>query len=203
MRRALACLLLALVTAVPAGADPAVTGLAVRAPMSMDGYTRAQFGPAWTDDNDDALGHNGCDTRDDILARDLTGVLRHGCTVISGVLHDPYTGKTIHFQRGRATSWHVQIDHIVALGDAWRTGAQLLTERQRVDLANDPRNLLAVDGPANAAKGDRDAAHWLPPNSHFRCAYVTDQIAVKNAYHLWVTADEKAAMSTVLSQCRS
>lgn len=174
----------------------------VQQPAPMTGYSRDEFGPAWTDNNDDALGHNGCDTRDDILARDLTDIMRSGsCTVISGVLHDPYTGKTIQFDRGITTSTLVQIDHIVALGNAWITGAQKLSPKDRIDLANDPRNLLAVDGAANNNKRDHDAAQWLPPNQEFRCTYVADQIAVKVTYHLWVTPAEKDAMTATLSEC--
>ncbi|MGN6723507.1 MAG: HNH endonuclease family protein, partial [Marmoricola sp.] len=141
-----------------------------RAPKT--GYTRAQFGQAWSDDVSVADGHNGCDTRNDILKRDLVAVtFRAGsdCVVASGVLHDVYTGKTIEFVRGAGTSTAVQIDHMVALSDAWQTGAQLLTRQQRTNLANDPLNLQAVDGPTNEAKGDSDAATWLPPNKAYRC----------------------------------
>lgn len=198
----------AFITAAPASASPDVSALNVLATLSvhaadpMTGYSRDQFGPAWTDNNDDALGHNHCDTRDDILARDLTDVVRDGnCTVASGVLNDPYTGKTIDFQRGPDTSTRIQIDHIVALGNAWITGAQKLSPQDRVNLANNPRNLLAVDGPANNNKRDHDASEWLPPNVAFRCAYVADQILVKSVYHLWVTAPEKQAMTQALSSC--
>lgn len=130
---------------------------------------RTQFGQAWTDDTDRELtrpwGHNGCDTRNDALARDLVEAhLKPGsrCVVVSGRLHDPYTGSTLAWRRGRHTSTTVQIDHVVALGNAWITGAQKLSPLQRTALANDPLNLLAVDGPANEAKRDRDAATWLP-----------------------------------------
>ena len=122
-----------------------------RAPKT--GYSRAQFGPAWTDDVTVADGHNGCDTRNDILRRDLTDrVIKpgtRGCVVASGVLHDPYTGTAIVFTRGQGTSRAVQIDHVVALGDAWQTGAQRLSLPVRTDFANDPLNLLAVSGAAN------------------------------------------------------
>lgn len=174
-----------------------------RAPKT--GYSRAQFGPAWTDDVSVAGGHNGCDTRNDLLTRDLTGITykagTRGCTVLTGTLHDPYTGHTISFTRGPRTSTAVQIDHVVALSNAWQTGAQQLGATGRQNLANDPRNLLAVDGPSNETKSDGDAATWLPPNKTFRCTYVSDQIAVKTAYHLWVTPPEKAAMTAVLAHC--
>lgn len=180
-----------------------LAALPVHEPDPMTGYSRDQFGPAWTDNNDDEYGRNHCDTRDDILARDLTHVVRDGaCTVISGILVDPYTGKVIDFQRGTASSL-VQIDHLVALGNAWTTGAQQLSSRERVNLANDPRNLLAVDGAANNQKRDHNAAEWLPSNEFFRCTYVADQILVKTSYHLWVTTSEKQAMTAVLKSCES
>ena len=170
-----------------------------RAPKT--GYTREQFGQAWAD-----VDHNGCDTRNDILHRDLTGITtRSGtrdCIVTSGTLQDPYTGTTIHFVRGEKTSSAVQIDHVVALSDAWQTGAQQIGAEQRRRLANDPLNLLAADGPANQQKSDGDAATWLPANKAFRCQYVARQVAVKHAYKLWVTQAEKSAISSILSGCK-
>ncbi|MGN6446281.1 HNH endonuclease family protein [Amnibacterium sp.] len=166
-----------------------------RAPMT--GYVRTErFGAAWLD-----VDRNGCDTRDDVLRRDLVDVTGTRCTVRSGVLHDPYTGSTIRFTRGARTSSAVQIDHVVPLGDAWQTGAQGWTQAKRIELANDPVELLAVDGPTNEQKGDGDAATWLPPNKAFRCSYVARQIGVKHAYGLWVTPAEKAAMEQVLRSC--
>lgn len=176
--------------------------LAVHPAASMAGYQRAAFGPAWTDDNDDPDGHNGCDTRNDILRRDLTDISDPGgCVVRSGTLHDPYTGTVIHFVRGVQTSNAVQIDHVVALGDAWQTGAATWSTRERTDLANDPIELLAVDGPVNERKGDADAASFEPPNAGYDCAYVARQIAVKVRYRLWVTPDEHDAMAATLQRC--
>ena len=169
-----------------------------RAPKT--GYARTQFGAAWSD-----VDHNGCDTRNDILKRDMTNVTfkpgTHDCVVKTGTLNDPYTGKTINFVRGQHTSTAVQIDHVVALSDAWQKGAQQLSADQRLQLANDPYNLLAVDGPANQQKSDADAASWLPSNKSFRCQYVARQIGVKHKYALWVTQAEKDAMTSVLSGC--
>lgn len=163
-----------------------------RAPKT--GYARTQFGDGWETEQ-------GCDTRNVILHRDLTDVaMNDKCQVETGTLNDPYTGKTIAFKRG-VTSSAVQIDHVVALGDAWQTGAQQLSAAQRQQLANDPLELLAVDGPANQQKSDGDAATWLPPNRSFRCQYVARQVAVKQKYHLWVTPAEKGAISTVLEGC--
>ena len=169
-----------------------------RAPKT--GYKRTQFGKAWTD-----VDHNGCDTRNDILSRDLSGVKyksgTHSCVVKSGTLQDPYTGKSIAFERGQKTSTAVQIDHVVALSDAWQKGAQKLSKSVRTELANDPYNLLAVQGRANQQKSDGDAATWLPSNKGFRCEYVARQIGVKHKYSLWVTAAEKSAMDRVLTSC--
>jgi hypothetical protein len=174
-----------------------------RAPKT--GYSREQFGPAWTDDNDNPLGHNGCDTRNDILRRDLVAISlkpgSNGCVVLTGILHDPYTARTIRFIRGVSTSADVQIDHVVALSNAWQTGAQRYTLATRTDFANDPLNLLAVDGPTNEAKGDGDAATWLPPNKAFRCAYVARQVVVKARYRLWVTPAEHDAIARILATC--
>ncbi|MBO0728828.1 MAG: HNH endonuclease [Acidimicrobiaceae bacterium] len=189
-------------------AESALAGLAslaVKGRAPKTGYSRDQFGPAWADNVSVAGGHNGCDTRNDILRRDLTNIgLKPGsggCIVLTGTLHDPYSNTTIAFVRGATTSQSVQIDHVVALADAWQKGAQQLTISVRTDFANDPLNLLAVSGTMNQQKGDSDAASWLPPNRAFRCPYVARQIAVKVRYHLWVTAAERDAMTRVLSTC--
>jgi hypothetical protein len=164
-----------------------------RAPKT--GYNREQFGGSWSRTS-------GCDTRNIILNRDLVNVsVNDKCEVISGILIDPYTGKQISFVRGNGTSDLVQIDHVVALSDAWQKGAQQLTQSQRVELANDPLELLAVDGPTNEKKGDGDAATWLPPNKAFRCQYISRQIAVKQKYNLWVTQAEYDAMKAILAKC--
>ncbi|GAA1458872.1 GmrSD restriction endonuclease domain-containing protein [Williamsia maris] len=179
--------------------------LAVKGRAPRTGYSRAQFGQAWTDDVNVDGGHNGCDTRNDILRRDLTSIVARsgsrGCVVTSGVLADPYTGTRIDFVRGEKTSQAVQIDHVVALDDAWQKGAQQLSADTRRDLANDPRNLQATDGPTNSRKGSGDAATWLPPNRSFRCTYVARQVTVKAAYRLWVTQAEKDAIARVLGSC--
>jgi hypothetical protein len=114
---------------------------------------------------------------------------------------DRYSGETINFVRGNVTSMEVQIDHVVALSNAWQTGAFKLTLMQRTAFANDPLNLFAVKGRLNSQKGDGDAATWLPPLKSFRCSYVAQQIAVKAKYSLWVTAPEKEAMTRILAAC--
>lgn len=169
-----------------------------RAPKT--GYSRAEFGQAWADTN-----HNGCDTRNDILKRDLTNVVfragTHDCVVLTGILHDPYSGTNISFVRGVATSPLVQIDHIVSLSNAWQTGAFKLSVATRTLLANDPLELLAVKGSLNNQKSDGDAATWLPPLKSYRCAFVARQVAVKAKYGLWVTKPEKAAIEKILLGC--
>ncbi|KQQ80999.1 HNH endonuclease family protein [Arthrobacter sp. Leaf137] len=169
-----------------------------RAPKT--GYMRDEFGPAWAD-----VDRNGCDTRNDILARDLTNETfkpgTNNCVVMTGTLADKYTGTTITFTRGQDTSSDVQIDHIVALSDAWEKGAQQLNADQRKEVANDPLNLMAANGPTNSAKGDKDAATWLPPNRAFRCEYVSKQVAVKAKYNLWVTQAEYDATTSILKAC--
>lgn len=179
--------------------------LAVKGRAPKTGYSREQFGQAWSDDVAVESGHNGCDTRNDILRRDLTAITvkpgSNGCAVAAGTLADPYTGTTIAFTRGSSTLSAVQIDHVVALSDAWQKGAQQLSAEQRRDFANDPRNLQATDGPTNQKKGDGDAATWLVPNTSYRCTYVSRQIDVKALYNLWVTQAEKDAMTRVLTSC--
>lgn len=178
--------------------------LAIKGRAPKTGYGRSKFGRAWNDDVPVAGGHNGCNTRDDILQRDLARITLQpgGCKVMSGTLHDPYTGTTISFVRGQRTSTMVQIDHVVALADAWQKGAQQWTPDKRLAFANDPRNLQAVDGSTNQRKGAGDAATWLPPNKSYRCTYVSRQIAVKATYALWVTKAEHDAMARVLDGCR-
>ena len=185
---------------VPPGTAAAVLdSLPVKGRAAQGNYDRAAFGQAWLD-----VDRNGCDTRNDILRRDLADAeFSEGsrCRVVAGTFQEPYTGHLIAFRRGSESSKAVQIDHVVALGDAWQKGAQQLTVEQREDLANDPLNLIAADGPANQDKSASDAATWLPPNKAFRCHYVARQISVKAAYLLWVTPAEKDAMKRILGSC--
>jgi hypothetical protein len=184
----------------PGLATAVLETLAVKGRAPKTGYTRDQFGQAWAD-----VDHNGCDTRNDMLKRDLTGIIykagTRNCVVASGTLVDRYSGETIYFVRGNVTSMAVQIDHVVALSNAWQTGALKLNADQRKALANDSLNLFAVKGSLNLHKSDGDAATWLPPLKNFRCAYVAQQIAVKAKYSLWVVAPEKAAMVSILAKC--
>lgn len=169
--------------------------IAVKGRAPKTGYVRAEFGSGWAT-------QSGCDTRNIILNRDLTKVsIDKDCNVISGILNDPYTGKVISFKRGAGTSSQIQIDHVVSLSDAWQKGAQALSKEKRTELANDPLELLAVDGKANQDKSDGDAATWLPPNKSFRCQYVARQIAVKIKYSLWMTNAEYNVVKNILSKC--
>ncbi|GII98973.1 uncharacterized protein DUF1524 [Sediminihabitans luteus] len=181
-----------------ARADLARLDVKGRAPLT--GYDRDAFGPAWAD-----VDGNGCDTRDDVLARDLDDVetdpATQGCVVLAGTLSDPYGGGLVEFRRGPGTSAAVQVDHVVALGDAWQKGAQGWDDATRLAFANDPANLLASDGPLNQRKGAGDAATWLPPSRGFRCAYVLRQVQVKAAYGLWVTQAEHDAIARELDGC--
>ena len=181
----------------------ALATLPIKGRAPRTGYARSAFGKAWTDDNDDPLGHNGCDTRNDVLARDLRDVMfRYGhCLVASGTLVDPYTGTMIGFVRGVGTSSLVQIDHVVPLANAWVTGAQQWTARQRQDFANDPLELIPIEGFVNDAKGDGDAATWLPPDKGFRCAYAARMVAIKLKWRLWVTHAEHDALARLLDRC--
>lgn len=176
-------------------ATVALEKLAVKGRAPKTGYSRQQFGNGWA-----ATGN--CTVRDRIMARDFAEVqyaTEGDCSVIGGVLHDSYTGTTIRFTKTKSSA--IQIDHVIALSDAWQKGAQQLTPQRRAELANDPLELLAVDGPANQEKSDADAATWLPPNKAYRCRYIARQIAVKAKYELWVTAAERDTMRRVLGAC--
>lgn len=176
-------------------ASRALDKLKVKGRAPKTGYERDLFSSGWGR-------YGSCDLRNYILKRDFREYkTSDGCQVETGTLDDPYTGQRISFRRGVSTSWEVQIDHVVALGDAWQKGAQKLSSSQRYNLYNDPLNLLAVDGPTNSRKSDSDAASWLPPNKSFRCNYVARQVAVKLKYDLWVTAAEKVAIQTQLNRC--
>lgn len=182
----------------PAG--EALASLAIKGRAAKTGYSRDLFGSGWQK-------VSGCDMRNTVLARDLAGVVYQQtteptvCIVANGRLTDPYTAKNIDFVRGPDTSDDVQIDHVVALSDAWQKGAQQLSPEQRVAFANDPLELLAVDGAANQQKGDGDAATWLPPNKSYRCSYIARQIAIKKKYSLWVTRSEYDVMAAILNTC--
>ncbi len=208
---AASAVLIGLLVPAPAAADAPPDTLATldsleikgRAPKT--GYERELFGDRWTDDVWVEFGHNGCDTRNDILRRDLIDIVlkpdTNGCAVLSGVLNDPYTGTTVDFLRGPNTSADVQIDHVVALSDAWQKGAQQWDEITRRNFANDPLNLQTTIGWVNQEKGDGDAATWLPPDNSYRCTFVTRIVDVKAAYRLWVTQAEHDAIARVLEQC--
>jgi hypothetical protein len=182
-----------------APSDDALTvlnSLSVKGRAAKTGYTRAQF-THWSD-----LDRNGCDARNDTLKRDLTEVIykagTRDCKVIAGLLLDPYSGKVITFS---STKSNIDIDHVVALSNAWQTGAAYFDKTKRQQIANDPLNLLAVDFSLNRQKGDGDAATWLPPLKSYRCDYVARQIAVKAKYGLWVTQPEKGAIIKLLEKC--
>ncbi|MGO4596921.1 HNH endonuclease family protein [Terrabacter sp. 2RAF25] len=192
--------LLTSISSAPPGSALAMVGtLLVRGRGPMTGYSRAAFGAAWTD-----VDRNGCDQRNDTLRRDLRAITvkadTNGCAVMTGTLKDPYTGATLAFARTARTST-VQIDHVVALADAWAKGAAGWPQSQRTAFANDTLNLVAVSSTVNASKGGGDAATWLPPAKAYRCAYVARQVAVKAKYHLAVTHAERVALATTLSTC--
>lgn len=175
----------------------ALATLAVKGRAAKTGYERAQFGPAWLDAD-----RNGCDTRNDVLRRDLTAktfkVNTNDCVVLTGMRADDYTGTNISHVRGNS---QLDIDHRVALSNAWQTGALKWTLEKRAAFANDPFNLTATNAGANRSKGAGDAATWLPPNKNYRCDYVSIQIAVKQKYGLWVTSPERDAIVRVLGDC--
>jgi len=182
--------------AAPIDALAALNNLEVKGRAPKTGYARSQF-PHWSDPD-----RNGCDARNDTLKRDLTNITykvgTRECKVIAGQLLDPFSGKVITFSTTKVV---IDIDHVVALSNAWQTGAAYFDKNKRTQIANDPLNLLAVDSKLNRQKSDGDAATWLPPRKAFRCEYVARQVAVKAKYGLWVTKPEKAAIGKILSTC--
>jgi hypothetical protein len=182
--------------AAPIDALAALNNLEVKGRAAKTGYARSQF-PHWSDPD-----RNGCDARNDTLKRDLTNITykvgTRDCKVIAGQLLDPFSGKVITFSTTKVV---IDIDHVVALSNAWQTGAAYFDKNKRTQIANDPLNLLAVDSKLNRQKGDGDAATWLPPSKAFRCEYVARQVAVKAKYGLWVTQPEKVAIYKILSTC--
>ncbi|KUI42629.1 hypothetical protein AU197_16285 [Mycobacterium sp. IS-1590] len=177
-------------------------------PLRIRGYDyrRAAFGDSWTDDNSAPGGHNGCDTRNDILNRDLddktfVSIKRCPDAVATGTLHDPYTNAVVAFTRGEKTGAAVQIDHIVPLALAWDLGARNWPEDLRVRFANDPANLIAVAGNANQDKGDQEPATWMPPNAAFHCQYAMQFIAVLRGYRLPIDAPSATALRDAAATC--
>lgn len=171
--------------------------LAVKGRAPKTGYERTQFYSGWPN-------IEGCSLRQRIIRREIgeTATLSDDqCTVVSGEFDEPYTGQHLIFYEKSDFSTGIQIDHVVALSDAWQKGAQNLSADDRYNLATDPLNLLAVDSSANQKKSDGDAATWLPANKAFRCQYVARQVSVKYKYHLWVTQAEHDAIANILTSC--
>lgn len=168
--------------------------LEVKGRAPKKGYSREEFYDGWPL-------VDGCSLRQRILKRELgeTAVL-DGCNVVAGEFDEPYTGEHVVLNN-KSDVAKIQIDHVVALSDAWQKGAQYKDYETRNKIATDPLNLLAVDGPANEQKSDGDAATWLPKNKRFRCQYVARQVSVKYKYGLWVTEAEKEAIIRVLENC--
>ncbi|OBH21799.1 HNH endonuclease family protein [Mycolicibacter sinensis] len=169
-------------------------------------YRRSLFGDAWDDDNDAPGGHNGCDTRNDILNRDLVDIThvstkRCAQAVATGTLRDPYTNATVAFTRGAKIGEAVQIDHIVPLAYAWDMGASGWSYRQRLRFANDPANLLAVAGQGNQDKGDAGPGQWMPPNQAFACQYAMAYLAVLRGYALRLDAPSAEVLRRAAGTC--
>jgi hypothetical protein len=160
-------------------------------------YKRDAFGEAWAD-----VDKNNCDTRNDILKRDIKGAtVDSKCLVQKGAFNDPYTGKVINFDRSKGGGGGIDIDHIIPLSLAWKTGASEWDASKRLSFANDPLNLMASDSSENRKKGDKDASAYLPPNAGFHCEYVARQVTVRAKYGTWITPAEKKAIYTVLQTC--
>ena len=163
-------------------------------------YDRQMFGQTWAD-----VDRNGCDTRNDILRRDLDHVRikagTHGCKVLSGILSDPYSGAVVQFTSGPETSWDVQIDHVVPLAWAWRHGADDWTTQRRTEFANDPQNLLATTAEVNMSKSDSGPSEWLPNSAAEKCDYASTYIDVLTAWDLAINGDDRTRLRQILTRC--
>ncbi len=191
-----------------AGADVLAGVRVVPSRVRGNDYRRAAFGEAWDDDTSAPGGHNGCDTRNDILARDLievTFVSTKRCphAVSTGTLHDPYTNGTLVFTRGEQVGASVQIDHIVPLAFAWDMGARDWPDGVRKRFANDPANLLAVQGKANQDKGDLPPGQWMPPNTAFWCQYAVQFAAVARGYRIAIDESSAREIRNAAASCPS
>ncbi|WP_245990406.1 HNH endonuclease family protein [Corynebacterium pseudopelargi] len=189
----------------PVPAHGAVDQLIIRQPEATPPYDRDAFGQAWSDDVDVPGGHNGCDTRNDMLQRDLSNITfkpnTRNCVVTSGYLQDPYSGLGHQFLKGNRTSTEVQIDHVVALADAWQSGAWRWDADLRRNFANDPANLQATLAAENQNKKAKTADQWLPSDPAYACTYVQRQVDLKLHYQLSVTQEEHDAMARILNGC--
>ncbi len=202
-------------SAVEAGVPTVAPGVDVLAgipvvPQRVRGhdYRRAAFGESWTDDTTAPGGHNGCDTRNDVLDRDLAdktyvSIKRCPTAVATGTLYDPYTNAVVAFTRGAGVGASVQIDHLVPLALAWDLGARGWPEEMRVRFANDPANLLAVAGEPNQDKGDQEPADWMPPNRAFHCQYAMQFIEVLRGYRLPIDAPSATVLRDAAATCPS
>lgn len=174
----------------------AAQNLVERGRSASTNYSRDAFGSAWKD-----VDRNGCDTRNDILGRDFTTAIfkagTNGCKVIGGTWTDPYSNESYTFTEQPSGA---QIDHVVALSNAWQMGADLWTDEKRTEFANDPINLLVTVASLNAQKSDSNAASWLPPYKPGRCDFIARQVAVKTKWELFVTTSEKTTMVGILSK---
>lgn len=180
------------------GLDGILASLQPQSTSRIPDYDRDLFGTSWFD-----VDGNLCDTRNDVLQRDMRDIhlAADQCKVMSGVLDDPYTGSAISFERGEQTSQAVQIDHIIPLSYAWKHGAWSWDDSARLAFANDPANLLAVDGPTNNGKGGKGPARWMPPNESYRCVYATKFVTVAATYELQISEDDRQSLAATIASC--
>ncbi|MDT9683664.1 HNH endonuclease family protein [Streptomyces sp. TRM76323] len=165
--------------------------LTVRAEGSSSGYSRDLF-PHWITQYD------ACNTREVVLERDGTGVIQDStCAATGGSWYSEYDGATWY------AASDLDIDHVVPLAEAWRSGANSWTTTQRRSFANDLTRpqLIAVTDNVNQAKGDQDPAEWLPSRTAYRCTYARMWVHVKHYWGLSVDSAEKSALQSVLNGC--
>lgn len=198
----------------PAAADPTGTvlpdaqraradleSLTVAWNRNWESYERNAFGPGWSGHGGEPALASGCTAREDVFRRDLIDVRMaqsNPCMVLSGTLVDPYTGERLPYDRFKASG--IEIDHVVALGDAWRSGASQWDRERRQNFANDVGNLLAVQKQANQDKGSKTPDQWKP-RQEYQCDYARRWVAVKARWNLTVQPTEKSALVDMLGTC--
>ena len=157
------------------------------------GYDRELF-PHWDYVRDD------CDVRDLVLIAEARSGPTTGrtCPVGRGTWFSEFDGVTVRDPSS------LDVDHMVALAEAWASGARAWTTAQREAFANDlgySGSLIAVTASSNRSKGDQDPSEWLPPRTSYRCTYVSDWIAVKWRWRLSIDRTEHSALRVLANGC--
>ncbi len=163
---------------------------------SIPEYSRDSLPTDWKD-----LDGNGCNTREDILKKytsEYTGRF-DGCKIKSGKFYDYYNGKFLRYDKSVDTGGGIQIDHIVAIGNAWISGGYKWGKDEWISYINDEEVLIPTSSKTNREKSDKDITEWKPANNSYLCTYAEKQVEIKDKYKLTVTEKEKAELKSILN----